>query len=83
MRLHQPGEAIGSCLGSIATMRISIEGVVYARVTVRPLLTAEEMDKAVEKTPPVPGTAEASACHLWHRVRNTIIGAQTCRWQRT
>ena len=25
----------------------------YARVTIRPLLTAEEMDKAVEKTPPV------------------------------
>jgi hypothetical protein len=41
----------------------------YARVTIRPLLTAEEMDKAVEKTPPVrvpqhsvPGTGEASAC---------------------
>jgi hypothetical protein len=31
---------------------MSATGMVRARVTIRPLLTAEEMDKAVEKWPP-------------------------------
>ena len=36
-----------------ATAQLSTNMAGYARVTIRPLLTAEEMDKAVEKTPPV------------------------------
>ena len=62
-----------------ATAQLSTNMAGYARVTIRPLLTAEEMDKAVEKNtsrsrPPTtttitigacPGTAEASACRRW------------------
>jgi hypothetical protein len=51
------------------TAQLSTNMAGYAHVTIRPLLTAEEMDKAVEKTPPVrvpqhsvSGTGEASAC---------------------
>ena len=36
-----------------ATAQLSTNTAGFARVTIRPLLTAEEMDKAVEKTPPV------------------------------
>ena len=36
-----------------ATAQLSTNMAGYARVTIRPLLTAEEMDKAVEKTHPV------------------------------
>jgi len=36
-----------------ATAQLSTNMAGFARVTIRPLLTAEEMDKAVEKTPPV------------------------------
>jgi hypothetical protein len=36
-----------------ATAQLSSNAAGYARVTIRPLLTAEEMDKAVAKWPPV------------------------------
>ena len=36
-----------------ATAQLSTNMAGFARVTIRPLLTAEEMDKAVEKTPPI------------------------------
>jgi uncharacterized protein with GYD domain len=36
-----------------ATAQLSTNAAGYARVTIRPLLTAEEMDKAVAKMPPV------------------------------
>jgi len=36
-----------------ATAQLSTNAAGFARVTIRPLLTAEEMDKAVEKWPPV------------------------------
>src|SRR5438876_9408637 len=36
-----------------ATAQLSTNAAGYARVTIRPLLTAEEMDKAVAKWPPV------------------------------
>jgi uncharacterized protein with GYD domain len=36
-----------------ATAQLSTNTAGFARVTIRPLLTAEEMDKAVEKAPPV------------------------------
>jgi hypothetical protein len=35
-----------------ATTQLSSNAAGYARVTIRPLLTAEEMDKAVAKWPP-------------------------------
>jgi uncharacterized protein with GYD domain len=38
---------------SAATAQLSSNAAGYARVTIRPLLTAEEMDKAVAKWPPV------------------------------
>jgi hypothetical protein len=36
-----------------ATAQLSTNAAGFARVTIRPLLTAEEMDKAVEKWPPI------------------------------
>jgi uncharacterized protein with GYD domain len=36
-----------------ATAQLSTNAAGFARVTIRPLLTAEEMDKAVAKVPPV------------------------------
>ncbi len=36
-----------------ATAQLSTNAAGYARVTIRPLLSAEEMDKAVAKMPPV------------------------------
>ena len=36
-----------------ATAQLSTNAAGFARVTIRPLLTAEEMDKAVAKWPPV------------------------------
>ena len=36
-----------------ATAQLSTNMAGFARVTIRPLLSAEEMDEAVEKTPPV------------------------------
>src|SRR5262249_535793 len=36
-----------------ATRRLSTKRAGCARLTIRPLLTAEEMDKAVEKWPPI------------------------------
>jgi hypothetical protein len=36
-----------------ATAQLSANAAGFARVTIRPLLTAEEMDKAVAKWPPV------------------------------
>jgi hypothetical protein len=40
-----------------ATAQLSTNAAGYARVTIRPLLTAEEMDKAVAKWPPGPPSA--------------------------
>ena len=36
-----------------ATAQLSTNAAGYARVTIRPLLSAEEMDKAVAKMPPI------------------------------
>lgn len=36
-----------------ATAQLSTNAAGFARVTIRPLLTAEELDKAVEKWPPI------------------------------
>ena len=38
---------------SAATAQLSTNGAGFARVTIRPLLSAEEMDEAVAKLPPV------------------------------
>jgi hypothetical protein len=45
----------GSYLDEIAaaTAQLSTNAGGYARVTIRPLLSAEEMDKAVAKMPPI------------------------------
>ena len=39
--------------GHAATAQLSTNAAGFARVTIRPLLTAEEMDQAVAKWPPV------------------------------
>jgi uncharacterized protein with GYD domain len=39
--------------GAAATAQLSTNSAGFARVTIRPLLAAEEMDKAVAKMPPV------------------------------
>ena len=40
-----------------ATAQLSTNAAGFARVTIRPVLSAEEMDKAVAKWPPRPGSA--------------------------
>jgi hypothetical protein len=48
-----PGEAVGQQAGPTFHRYLVRNAAGFARVTIRPLLTAEEMDKAVEKWPPI------------------------------
>ena len=57
-----------------ATAQLSTNAAGFARVTIRPLLTAEEMDKAVEKWPPHPRSA-APIDPAGHRSRSPERGS--------